>query len=263
MKCLMFGALLFIGLFTILSCSKNNDDDIDSTIDEVIINDGFAKSFDYRSQNVMTKTQGPYGSCGVFAAMGVLEALIAIETAQIVDLFEQQYINASTFWNPNMGVNPWTVFQFRIDTAIVIELRLPYQATLTTDLPEGVVDYILNSFEVTNLAPLTADESRKLIKQTLLDHGPVAVAMDITKDLNNYQGDIFNPPSNSPVFGEHWVVIVGWNDDPSVPQGGYWVIKNSDGPNWGEECYLKSPYTVCNVDRYVSKVITRLTNQIL
>lgn len=251
MRKVSYGFVFVIALITFISCEKDKEDN-QTPVQEVIIDDGVVAHFDWRDEGVMTvaKNQGPYGSCGVFAAMGVFEALIARESNQLVDLSEQHYINASDTWNPNTGVNPSSVFEFMIANGIVLESRLPYQASITTELPDGDVDYLMNSYQSVGLESLSIDQSRKLIKETILEHGPVAAAMDYISALNNYSGGIFNP-QNTQASGGHWVVICGWQDDPTVPNGGYWIIKNSEGPNWGEDGYLKSPYTLCNVDRYV------------
>ena len=44
---------------------------------------------------------------------------------------------------------------------------------------------------------------------------------------------------------------MGWCDNSSVKNGGYWVCKNSAGSDWGENGYIKIPYGEVNIDGYV------------
>lgn len=42
--------------------------------------------------------------------------------------------------------------------------------------------------------------------------------------------------------GGHGVLLVGYHDDPKWPGGGYFIVRNSWGPNWGEGGYGKVSY---------------------
>ncbi|HPJ46630.1 MAG TPA: C1 family peptidase [Tenuifilaceae bacterium] len=236
---------LILGITITTSCKK------DETV--IVINDNLGTRFDWRDSSIVTpaKNQGNYGSCGVFAAMGALESAIAKKTEMFVDLSEQHYINASTTWDATTGVSPMTVYDFIIENGIVIESRLPYQATITNEIPQEPMDFFLSSYETVSLENFSASESVKKVKENILAHGPVAAAMDIMSDLKYYSGGIYTPGSNSVNCGGHWVVIVGWENDASLTQGGYWIVKNSSGTSWGENGFFKIPYTVCNLDRYV------------
>lgn len=237
-------------VFIILAFSCNKENLPENGIE---INDDLQERFDWRDEQIVTpaKDQGSYGTCGVFSAMGVIEARIARDSGKHVDLSEQYYVNVSDSWKPSTGVNPWTVFSFVKQTGTVFENRLPYQAKKTTIIPEGDVDYLLPySYETKGLENMSVAQSRKFIKEKLVEYGPLATAMDYKPALDDYTGGIFDP-GNSKDGGGHWVVIVGWKDDASVKNGGYWIVKNSDVPNWGENGFCNIPYTVCNIDRYV------------
>ncbi|MCK5146991.1 hypothetical protein KAR48_09565 [bacterium] len=249
MKCFK---VLFIVMAAMFMSSSICDDGPTKSETLLPLDDGFEMSFNWRDEGIMTpaKQQGAYGTCGVFAAMGVFEALIKRETGVEVDLSEQYYVNLSTDWTA-AGNNPIQVFEFLQESGVVLEARLPYEAQESNTLPEGEVDYKLSSFGFLALEDKSAEQARVLLKQALIDHGPLAVAMDLQSDLFQYTGGIYVPSASAYFAGGHWVVLLGWQDDIDVLRGGYWIVKNSDGDSWGEEGYFNIPYNTCNLDRYV------------
>lgn len=245
MKKNLLNGILAIGILFNVSCKKLD-------VLEQMRNDDLPHYFSWRDHGIVTpaRNQGSYGACGVFAAMAVIEALIKRDSGLDVDLSEQHYINASQTW-VETGVNPGTVFEFVRTNGIVTESRLPYQATQTNEIPEGQSDYYISRWGSRPLESLSVDESRQAIKRAVQDYGPIAAAMDIYSDLKNYQGGIYQPDNRAVNRGGHWVVIVGWQNDSSLINGGYWIVKNSFGPAWGEHGFFNIPYNTCNLDRYI------------
>jgi hypothetical protein len=47
----------------------------------------------------------------------------------------------------------------------------------------------------------------------------------------------------------HQVVLVGWKDDPSITNGGYWIVKNSLSEEWGYEGFFNLEYGSLNIDK--------------
>lgn len=72
--------------------------------------------------------------------------------------------------------------------------------------------------------------SPEKIKAALVEHGPLAVAMWADHCFSVYKSGVFNGQNNRSV--NHVVVLVGWDDKKQA-----WLIKNSWGPNWGENGY--------------------------
>jgi hypothetical protein len=46
----------------------------------------------------------------------------------------------------------------------------------------------------------------------------------------------------------HVVVIVGWKDDSSIKNGGYWIVKNSISEEWGYNGFFNIEYGSLNID---------------
>jgi len=45
------------------------------------------------------------------------------------------------------------------------------------------------------------------------------------------------------------VCIVGWKDDDSIQNGGYWICKNSWGTDWGYDGFANIEYGSMNIDK--------------
>ena len=70
------------------------------------------------------------------------------------------------------------------------------------------------------------------------------------EDLDRYKSGIYEYDGKSKEIGGHWVVIVGWQDDPNIKNGGYWIARNSWGPDWGEKGYFRIAYGECGIDDF-------------
>ena len=239
--------IIVLIIFSTQNCKKSESAGTGSTLDPE-----FSQYFSWQNENIITsaKSQGNLGSCGVFAAMGVCEALIKQKTGIDVDLSEQHFINGSGTW-VETGVNPGVVYQFIQENGVVLESRLPYSSMQTNDLPSGNMDYFLTSYGDIALESLSIEEARKKIKESIMAYGPVAVAMDGMSDLDNYRGGIYQTSTSATAQFGHWVVIVGWQNDDSIETGGYWIIKNSWGTSWGDNGFGNIAYGAANIDRYV------------
>jgi C1A family cysteine protease len=85
-----------------------------------------------------------------------------------------------------------------------------------------------------------------LIKQAIVEHGPLVTGMDVYSDFYNYDGGIYRHTYGSYLAG-HAVLITGYVDDPDVPGGGFFIAKNSWGQEWGHFGYFAIAYdSNCN-----------------
>jgi C1A family cysteine protease len=207
--------------------------------------------FDWREKNIMTpvKHQMNLGSCGVFAAVAVFESLIKKETGKTVDLSEQQIINGSRDFVPS-GISSVDAMKYIKQYGLVLEKRLPYRDKKTDENPAGPPNYILTDYHYVQTDKLELCDKIKTIKQAVLTYGPVATNMIFYQDLDRYKEDIYIYDGQSEEQGGHWVVIVGWQDDPDVKNGGYWICRNSWGEKWGENGYFNIAYGECGIDDF-------------
>lgn len=75
-----------------------------------------------------------------------------------------------------------------------------------------------------------------------LGAGPILGVMDLYSDFwRAYGGGIYRHRAG-PYLNRHTVEIVGYDD-----AGGYWILKNSRGPGWGEGGYARVAYGECGI----------------
>jgi C1A family cysteine protease len=80
------------------------------------------------------------------------------------------------------------------------------------------------------------------LRQTLADGKVVAFAVPvyrywITQPVRS-TGDIRMPLSSDTRLGGHAMALVGYQDDPDVPGGGFFIVRNSWGAGWASDSAL-------------------------
>lgn len=213
-------------------------------------------SFSWQSQCTPIKNQAQCGSCWAFAACGVFEANINILDGVTKDLSEQWLINCDYSNNGcKGGTFPSVGDMFKNDGA-VYESDLPYVNSSCWTTPGtdsiclgtcGTYSYheSIDSYAPVFGFPNPADAD---IKQAIYDYGPVWAGVYAGSDFQNYSGGIFSVNTGSQI--DHAIVLVGWDDS-----GGYWILRNSWGPSWGENGYMRIAYGVSLVGTQADYIV--------
>lgn len=190
------------------------------------------------------RNQGGCGSCWAFAAVGPFECNILIRDGDSVDLSEQWLVSCTEAGDCDGG---WHSEAFKYflednltdpcgDSGAVLEQYFPYVAW---DAPCGCPyphDYFLNGWAFIGNQGQVAPPD--LIKLAILNHGPVAVALSVNNAFHGYDGGVFNSHSDGGI--NHAVTLVGWDDTQGA--SGVWYLRNSWGPGWGEDGYMRIEY---------------------
>jgi C1A family cysteine protease len=202
-----------------------------------------------RNQNIMSpiRDQGDCGSCWAFGTTAVLEAWINAKRGRRTDLSEEYLVrdccidNLGQLCGDCNGGFIDSASDFLVNTGTMPESCFPYTAT------DGVCSgYCPRSKMVTtdawsyvagNWWTIDIDA----IKEALVRHGPVAASMDVYKDFYNYDGGIYRRESRRNLGG-HCITITGYVDNASVPGGGYFIVRNSWGTDWGVNGYSAVAY---------------------
>ncbi len=186
------------------------------------------------------RDQGACGSCWAFGTVGPLESAILLKDGVSRDLSEQYLVSCNIDgWGCDGGwwahdYHEWKYPPSETTAGAVYEADFRYTAT---DAPcngpythhEKIADWVFIGSE-SAVAPVDA------IKQAIVDHGPVSAAVCVNTDFQGYTGGVFNPTRPCRQIN-HAIVLVGWDDSK-----GAWLLRNSWGPDWGEDGYMWIAY---------------------
>lgn len=194
------------------------------------------KIFDWRWQAgglQPIRNQKNCGSCWAFSVIATLEGLIKIHTGKVVDLAEQTLVSTCSNAGSCSG-GYFRAFDYLRSPGIPDEQQDPYRA-VNTSCRQGLrPEEKITSWRYVgsrNRAP-TIEQ----IKTALFEKGPVSVTIHANSTLSAYDSGVFNSCSSGST--NHMVNLEGWNDN-----GGYWILRNSWGENWGESGYMRIKYT--------------------
>jgi C1A family cysteine protease len=186
------------------------------------------------------RDQANCGSCWAFGTVGPLESAILLQDGASRDLAEQYLVSCNTDgWGCDGGwwahdYHEWKFPPSEPGPGAVYEIDFPYTAT---DAPcagpythhETIADWVFIGGE--NSVPST-----DAIKQAILDHGPVSAAVCVNSSFQSYTGGVYKPLFSCFTIN-HAIVLVGWDDSL-----GAWRLRNSWGPDWGEDGYMWIAY---------------------
>ena len=215
-------------------------------------------AFDWRDHGGVTsvKNQGGCGSCWAFATVGPLEANIKIKDGVEKDLSEQYLLSCNTEgWNCTEGgwwahdYHWWKKPPSESEAGAVYEADFPYVAW---DAPcNGPYPH---PYKIDSWAFVGSEDSVppvEDIKRAIYEHGPVSAAVCVNSAFRHYSGGVFTGPECTDT--NHGVVLVGWDDNQGP--NGVWILKNSWGPGWGENGYMRIGYGVSQVGYAANYVV--------
>jgi len=192
-------------------------------------------SVDWRKNNAVTdvKNQGECGSCWAFSTTGSIEGLIAIKTGKLYNISEQQLIDCSSKEGNNgcQGGLMENGFQYVIDNnGSCSEKEYPYTAN------QGECQQCKNIVKIDNYTDISPNDE-KVLKQAVAQQ-PVSVAIQANlKSFQLYSRGVYSDPDCGDQL-DHGVLVVGYGYDYKNNMD-YWIVKNSWGPDWGENGYIR------------------------
>lgn len=200
----------------------------------------------------VVKDQQSSGNCWAFTAMAVLESCLKKATGKEFDLSEENMKNLIALysdygWKMNTNEGGYDSMPF----GYFASWMGPVNESSDMFDDKSVLSPILNSIlHIQNILLLKRDNytDNDAIKTAIMKYGAVGTSIYFDTYYLNNGKDYFTwalYPSN------HAVTIVGWNDTYSrdnfyfgsyAAGDGAWIVKNSWGPNWGDNGYFYVSY---------------------
>ena len=217
-------------------------------------------SIDWRNNNgnfvTRIKNQGPCGSCVGFGSTAVFESMIAIEGVYAL----QSLSVADAFFCSSHGANcsgwwPSDYFTANKTRGVVADVLFPYSEAFSGGNPvcKTIPNRADHAYTYGKINSTTTVEAAKAY---LSSTGPLAACFSVYQDFYGYKSGIYKHTTGK-FEGNHCVCVVGYNDNNG---DGYWICKNSWGPNWGDDGYFCIAYNQCNIDVWAKYGVTETKN---
>ncbi|CAH8505216.1 unnamed protein product [Schistosoma turkestanicum] len=202
-----------------------------------------------RSPVTPVRDQESCGSCYAFASAAALEArirLVSNFTEQPI-ISPQAVLDCSPYSEGCNGGFPYLIAgKYGEDFGFVSEQCDPYTGDdgNKCTVPKNCTRYYTTDYGY--IGGYYGATNEELMKLELVNNGPFPVGFEVYDDFQLYRAGIYhhtNIQNDQYTFNpfeltNHAVLLVGYGVDKSSGEL-YWKIKNSWGPEWGEQGYFR------------------------
>jgi len=193
-------------------------------------------SVDWRTQGAVTnvKDQGQCGSCWTFSATGSIEGSYAILGGVLTSFAEQELVDCAGVAYGSFGCNGGQMtgaFRYVKTNGQHTWTQYPYTAKNGACIAKtlGAATVWVNNFST-----IASGDNDALAASAASQPTSVAIEADTTV-FQSYKSGILNSPACGTNL-DHGVLVVGYGSQSGQD---YWIVKNSWGPSWGENGYIR------------------------
>ncbi|EGD74032.1 hypothetical protein PTSG_05727 [Salpingoeca rosetta] len=203
---------------------------------------GLPDSVDWRTKHVVTavKDQGQCGSCWSFGSAETLESHVAVQTGTLEVLSEQNILDCTP--NPEECGGTGGC---QGGTAEIAYEHMAKHGGLQTEWTYPYLSWYGDNYKchfkekmsvvnVTGYVKLPSNQYEPLM-DAIANKGPISISVEAVA-WKNYESGIFDGCNQTNPDIDHAVQLVGYGDDNSQ---GYWLVRNSWTPHWGESGYIR------------------------
>jgi len=197
-------------------------------------------SVDWVAKGAVTsvKNQGQCGSCWSFSATGAMEGAYFLSSGSLLSLSEEDLVQCDTTDNGCQGGLMDNAFKFVEKNGVAAEADYAYMSGTGI---RGMCNTAKENAAVVTVSGYTdvPSEDEDSLK-TAVAQQPVSVAIEADKSVFQlYKKGVLD----SPLCGtklDHGVLVVGYGTEQGLlTKKDYWTVKNSWGPTWGLNGYIK------------------------
>jgi C1A family cysteine protease len=188
-------------------------------------------SVDWRAKGAVNpvQDQGQCGSCWAFSSTAAMEGEHFIKTGTLLKLSEQQFVDCDPQSSGcNGGLEMWA-FEYAATNPQELEGDYPYTAA------DGTCKATASKEVVTALSYTAVPKKSDSQLKAAIDAQPTCVSVDAGIYFQTYKGGILNAPLCGRRL-DHAVTAVGYGVENGKE---YYIVRNSWGPDWGEEGYIR------------------------
>ena len=180
------------------------------------------------------RDQGNCGSCWAFGSTAILESRILITSHtpdNDLDLSEQAMVSCDDQNTGCSGGYPDLAMSYLKTAGIPLETDAPYNSGETGITGTCTATMQQNTYRVTGFEDVAT--SVEAIKNAIVQYGPLVTGFTIYTDFLSYQSGVY-----SHVTGMRREGI--WSlSSVTMMTNSAWIVKNSWGPDWGEDGYFR------------------------
>lgn len=196
---------------------------------------------DWRSKGAVTpvKNQGQCGSCWAFSTTGSVEGAMFLSSGTLQSFSEQQLVDCSK--NGNMGCHGGLMdnaFKYIETNPLMLESDYAYTGR------DGSCKYVSSKGvgQVKGFKDVRRDTSGAQLRAAVAKN-PVSIAIEADQFVfQGYSGGIITHGCGSKL--DHGVLAVGYG---GLEDEEYFLVKNSWGPSWGDQGYVKIAPDQCGI----------------